>query len=296
MHKEKYDTKKIIRIILDYEYNIHYSSINSVEAYNYLKKLHIFNKLSEASHVQYFLENYWVDIDEINIADQKYYLITIDSSNYECSECSKVLVDSVTGLYNRNYWEQINNCPINHNLYSTKDLSLIFIDIDNLKEINDNLGHLAGDEVIKIVGQAIKKSIRKEDLGVRYGGDEFIILFFNQDKKETKKITERIRKEINKLAKEHGLNIQISAGIACSDCLVDLEDMIKIADKNLYEEKRIKKHLKIKNRDLRTEIEKIRKEFNRVLVAGSQATSNEKILEISKDLDELILKYLSNVR
>lgn len=295
MHEGKCGTKEIIRIVLNHENKIQYSSINNGEAYNCLQKLHILDRLSKNSYVQYSYGKRWVTISEIIIANQKYYVITIDSSNNKCSECSKVLVDSVTGLYNRNYWQQINDGSIYHHLYSKKDFSLIFIDIDNLKEINDTFGHLVGDKAIEIVGQAIKNSIRKEDLGIRYGGDEFIILLFNQHKKAAKRVTERVRREIRKLAVEQGMNIQISAGIACTDCLVDLEDMIKMADKNLYREKEKKKEQKGQNNkvnNLAKEIREIRDEINRKIDGKSKIFTSTEILELSQKLDKLIVNYL----
>ncbi|GMG97971.1 GGDEF domain-containing protein [Tepidimicrobium xylanilyticum] len=243
MRKGKYEIEEINRIVLNNENKILYSSININEAQNYLKKLDAINKLPKVSCAQYRLENYWVTIDEINISDQKYYMITIVSSKQKCSDCSKyskVLVDSVTGLHNRNYWELINNGSIYYPL-STKDFALIIIDIDNLKEINDSFGHLAGDGVIKIVGQSIKRNIRKEDLGIRYGGDEFLILLFNQDKRAAKKVIERIRKEINELNAGQRISIQISAGVAYYNSLINVGDIIKMADRDLYKEKQMKK-------------------------------------------------------
>ena len=292
MYKERYGTEEIIQIVLNHENKIQDSNINNGEAYNYLKKLHIFDRLSESSYVQFSYGKRWVTINKIIIANQKHYVITIDSNNYKCS---KLLTDSVTGLYNRNYWQQINDSSIYHHLYSKKDFSLIFIDIDNLKEINDTFGHLVGDKAIEIVGQAIKNSIRKEDLGIRYGGDEFIILLFNQHKKATKRVTERVRREIRKLAVEQGMNIQISAGIACTDCLVDLEDMIKMADKNLYREKEKKKEQKGQNNEvnnLAKEIREIRDELNRKIDGKSKIFTSTEILELSQKLDKLIVNYL----
>ena len=143
------------------------------------------------------------------------------------------------GLNNRNYWELINNGSIFYP-YNSKEFTLIIIDIDNLKEINDNFGHLAGDEAIKIVGESIKRNIRKEDLGVRYGGDEFIILLFNQDKRAAKTVIERIRKEINDLSHKQGINIQISAGAAYYNSTKrNMGDLIRMADRDLYREKQL---------------------------------------------------------
>ena len=300
MRKEEYEIEEIIRIVLNNENKVLYSSININETHYYLKKLGALNKLSKVSCVQYCLENHLAFIDEFYINDQKYHMITIVSSKQKCSDCSKcskVLVDSVTGLHNRNYWELINNGSIYYPL-STKDFALIIIDIDNLKEINDNFGHLAGDEVIKIVGQSIKRNIRKEDLGVRYGGDEFLILLFNQDKRAAKKVIERIRKEISELAAGQGMNIQISAGAAYYDCLRNMGDIIKMADRDLYKEKRVKKSKdkqdSKKLKHLLQEIEKLRDELNKKVTLEGKGINNEEALKLSQRLDGLIARYLKD--
>jgi len=299
VHREEYRIENIIRIILNNEKKIIYSSIGINKTHNYLEKLDVINKLSNVSCIQYCLENYWVTIDEINISNQKFYIINIISRKQKCSDCSKcskVMVDSVTGLNNRNYWELINNGSIFYP-FNSKDFTLIIIDIDNLKEINDNFGHLAGDEAIKIVGESIKRNIRKEDLGVRYGGDEFIILLFNQDKRTAKTVIERIRKEINDLSHKQGINIQISAGAAYYNSTKrNMGDLIKMADRDLYREKQMKKTKERHNSDklkyLLMEMEKLRDELNKKVANGSKGINNEDTLKVSEKLDELITKYL----
>lgn len=110
---------------------------------------------------------------------------------YKRDYYSKSIIDAITGLYNRNYLEEIRETIC----YSKfKNISLILIDIDNLKNINDNYGHLEGDKAIEIVGNSIKNNIRTEDIGIRYGGDEFIIILFNKDTKAANKIVNRIKK------------------------------------------------------------------------------------------------------
>ena len=259
--------EEIIRIVLNKGYDIQYASIDNQNAIDYIKKLDIANRLLDDLPVQYDLENYHVIIDEVNITGNMYYVITAVLKYPKCEDCRKALTDAVTGLYNRNYWEQI----ISGATFQprTQNFSLILIDVDNLKEINDTYGHIAGDKVIEIVGQAIKKCIRKEDVGLRYGGDEFIILIFNQDKKAAYRVIERIRREINKLAAGQGMNIQISAGAAYYDCLRNMGDIIKMADRDLYKEKRVKKSKEEQSskklKDLLKEIERLRDELNQKL-------------------------------
>jgi len=286
--------KRIIRIVLDKGYDIQYASIDNQNAIEYLEKLGALHRLSDDLPVEYDLEDYHVTIDEVNITGNMYYVITAVLRHPKCENCRKALTDAVTGLYNRNYWEQI----ISGVTFQprTQNFSLILIDIDNLKEINDNYGHMIGDKAIKIVAKAIKRSIRKEDLGIRYGGDEFMILFNNQDNKAADKVIERIRKEINEIAAEHGMKMQISAGVACHDCLRDMEDIIKMADRDLYKEKQMKKSKERQNSEklkyLLQEIEKLRDELNKKVTQEGKGINNEEALKLSQKLDELITRYL----
>lgn len=236
--------------------------------------------------IEYDLEDYHVTIDEVNITGNMYYVITAVLRHPKCENCRKALTDAVTGLYNRNYWEQIISDVTIHP--RTQNFSLILIDVDNLKEINDTYGHTAGDKAIEIVGQAIRKCIRKEDAGLRYGGDEFIILLFNQDKKAAYRVIERIRKEISELAAGQGMNIQISAGAAYYDCLRNMGDIIKMADRDLYKEKRVKKSKdkqdSKKLKHLLQEIEKLRDELNKKVTQEGKGINNEETLKLSQRL------------
>ncbi|HLR35422.1 MAG TPA: GGDEF domain-containing protein [Tissierellales bacterium] len=241
MHIHNSRKEKLIYIIVDCEYKIHYSNVENKVAYNYIKRLNILEKLSEEKPACYILEDYYICIDKFFIDNNTYYIIAISQEVYKCSNCTKRFRDLLTGLYNRNYLEeQINNSKLIK--YKLKNYCLIFIDIDNLKGINDNYGHVKGDKVIKIVGESIKDSMRKEDIAIRYGGDEFIILTFNQNKKIANSIIQTIKKEIRQSIGKEKINISISAGIACTDCFINFQDMLRIADKDLYEEKKMKKY------------------------------------------------------
>lgn len=288
--------KEIIRIVLNKRYDIQYASIDNQNAIECLEKQEVLHRLSDDLPVEYNLKDYYVTIDEVNITGNMYYVITAVLRHPKCENCRKALTDAVTGLYNRNYWEQI----ISGATFQprTQNFSLILIDVDNLKEINDTYGHTAGDKAIEIVGQAIKNSIRKEDAGLRYGGDEFIILLFNQDKKADYRVIERIRREINKLAAGQGMNIQISAGAAYYDCLQNMGDIIKMADRDLYKEKRVKKSKEKQNSEklkhLLREIEKLRNELNKKVTLEGKGINNEETLKLSQKLDELITRYLKD--
>lgn len=291
LNQWKFETGDTIRMILSENMEMVHSNLNYEASIKYLEGLGILDNLFINTHPQSCFKNEKVIIDKFILDGKPYYLIT-STKRYECSSCIKVLRDEMTGLYNRNYWEFIKSktLPIN----TEKHLSLILIDIDNLKQINDVYGHLAGDKVIRITGQAIKKGIRKEDIGIRYGGDEFIILLTSRDKMAIESIVTRIREAIDKMAKRHKIEIEISVGIASSNNIFNIEEMIRMADKQLYKEKIIKSEQKeedIKS-NLTNEILNIKEELNKKVVENDNNLNNIEILELSQRLDDLIINYL----
>ncbi len=116
-----------------------------------------------------------------------------------------------------------------------KSLSLILLDIDDFKKINDTYGHLAGDSVLRELSEAVRETIRKDDLFVRWGGDEFLIVsMITVD--EALCIADRLRRNIEG-RRFSGFNVTVSAGI--SRLLTDepLEEAMKRADRALYNAK-----------------------------------------------------------
>ena len=294
MNQEKFEKDNIVRIILNPDYEILHSNVNRDEANSYLVKLTVLDNIADNTSVQYCIKNSHVIIDRFIFNNQPYYMILITLIN-DCSVCTKVLKDEVTGLFNRNFLEQIveDKIPYSNIAY----LSLILADIDNLKEINDTQGHLVGDKAIKVVGYAISNCIRKSDVGIRYGGDEFIILLPNQNRIAAEKVMRRIRIEIDRLAQESGIVVKISAGISSNNYSSNLEDMINMADTELYNEKEAKKK-EHKDYDvlvnIRREIETIRNELDsKIYQNQNQLTAND-VLEVSQKLDDLVLKYLDD--
>ncbi len=147
-------------------------------------------------------------------------------------------VDNLTNLYNRYYFEEnfknIKNKAIRYNDH----FKLVVFDIDDLKRINDDLGHLAGDWVIKTIATELKKAARKSDLIARLGGDEFIGIFFYADEE---KLTEKFQQILTKLEhiEKYSLNVNhktsFSFGIASyPEEAKNLESLIKIADRRMY--------------------------------------------------------------
>lgn len=147
--------------------------------------------------------------------------------------------DELTSLYNRSYFEFYFRKIVN-NVQMGEVYSLIFIDLDNLKKINDRFGHVFGDEVIKETAKAIHKSIREEDLAARWGGDEFIIIIKgNTDVAKT--ISERIQTNLQKTvldSKGEKITPTVSIGITRIDAFEESEIIIRQADKAAYDAKR----------------------------------------------------------
>lgn len=154
-----------------------------------------------------------------------------------------VIKDKLTSLYNRRYIDDRLPVDIIKATITQSPLSVIFVDVDNLKGINDAYGHSVGDIAIKEVGNAISKSIRADnDWGARYGGDEFFISLNNTDYDEAFIIAERIRGNIEKtsvLIENNFINFTISLGIyTMKDSKLTFEDLINLVDKNMYKAKK----------------------------------------------------------
>lgn len=288
MYKEARSLSKSIRILVNEKCEIQFASIENQKASKYLKKFGVLQQLGKELPIEYNLEDYCISIDKVSISSQDYYLVTAVMRHPNCKNCKEILMDTTTGLYNRNFWEQIKN---DINLFpKTRNFSLVIIDVDNMKAINDAFGHLIGDKVIEIVGNAIKNNIRENrDVGIRYGGDEFIVLLASNSKDTPSKVIERIRKDINTRALKEKLNIQVSVGVAHNENVADLEEMIKRADKYLYKEKEI-------NRGQKGQKRKMYDMMKQIAEIGRELDKNEKdLLELSERIDKLIAKYVEDM-
>lgn len=148
--------------------------------------------------------------------------VTID--NKVLANISKT--DKLTGAYNRRYMNEIN---------FTKSDILVFIDVDNFKQLNDTMGHDKGDEILRKIVSYSKEIIRMNDIVMRYGGDEFIIIF----KKSSHVAVQRVLESIEEYVEENFSIIGISYGVSCNSD--NILDAVSIADKNMYKMKNLKK-------------------------------------------------------
>ncbi len=151
--------------------------------------------------------------------------------------------DELTGISNRRafneFYEKIYSLTRRHD----SALSLVIIDLNNFKEINDTFGHKAGDEVLKTVGKLLADNIRQEDMAARIGGDEFSVLLPKSCREEAVEFVERIRLEFEDLNLD-GISYEISAsfGVAELDDQESMDEFLKRGDINLYKAKNMDKN------------------------------------------------------
>lgn len=145
--------------------------------------------------------------------------------------------DALTELYNRRYFE---NEMKRLNKSRRYPISIIIGDLDNLKTVNDNYGHLLGDKYLKKSAEILSNLLRAEDIIARIGGDEFAILLPETGAEETCLICERIKKEFENCdtANDFPVDFKISLGCAtAAENKKNLSDIYNQADKNMYKNK-----------------------------------------------------------
>jgi diguanylate cyclase (GGDEF)-like protein len=152
------------------------------------------------------------------------------------------ITDALTGLYNRRRFHDVLNSEYERAKRYSTPFSLVMIDIDYFKKINDTYGHSVGDAVLKEVSIILSSSIREIDTAARYGGEEFMLILPNTDKGNAQNLAERIRKTVEQHV-FRGVNnvITVSIGICgMPDAKVDNEDkLIRCADFALYRAKQL---------------------------------------------------------
>ena len=151
--------------------------------------------------------------------------------------------DTLTGLYNRRYFEERLGVEAEKSFYSGVPLSLVMVDIDHFKKVNDTFGHTEGDQILCKISSLLKNSVRRKDTVARYGGEEFILILPEAGLEQSFVIAERIRQLVEKTLFEVGraqVNLTLSMGISNfpSHRVKSKEELIKMADQALYDAKR----------------------------------------------------------
>jgi diguanylate cyclase (GGDEF)-like protein len=151
--------------------------------------------------------------------------------------------DPLTGLYNRRAFDGFMEREFDrHRRYQT-DLSLIMLDLDHFKSVNDRFGHKAGDQVLETVAGIIKSAVRSTDIAARLGGEEFGVILPNTKQNESLRLARRIQDRLRQTTLRFGevnLRQTVSQGVAGTETggLKEPDDLVRIADRALYQAKR----------------------------------------------------------
>jgi diguanylate cyclase (GGDEF)-like protein len=149
------------------------------------------------------------------------------------------IVDPMTGLYNRRFLENFIEKLISQAQRQEDPITILMIDIDFFKKVNDTYGHDVGDRVITTVAEVLQKSIRKSDLAIRYGGEEFMLLLHSANHKDAYIIAQKIKDTFESIEfhsnNEENFHKTLSIGISEFPKDADsIWECIKLADKALY--------------------------------------------------------------
>ena len=168
-----------------------------------------------------------------------YAAIAIENArNYQRVE-ELTLTDDVTKLFNSRFLlRQLDSEIVRAKRYKS-ELSLIFLDLDHFKLVNDTHGHLVGSHLLREVGEVIYEKLRRSDYPVRYGGDEFVLLLPQTSKKNAHLVAQRVRTAINErhFLKSQGLTIKITASFGVATYPTDAsttQDLIRMTDQAMY--------------------------------------------------------------
>lgn len=153
-----------------------------------------------------------------------------------------VRVDALTGLYNRRWLDEMLPRYVERAHQGGQPLGLMMLDIDNFKQYNDTHGHQAGDQALRMSAHTILEHIRPDDAGVRYGGEEFVVIISELDLAQVAAVAARICRHIagQAIVALDGCplpGVTISIGVSSLQCRQDGEGLIAVADKALYRAK-----------------------------------------------------------
>jgi diguanylate cyclase (GGDEF)-like protein/PAS domain S-box-containing protein len=189
----------------------------------------------------------WVEFSQQLIGDEFVLTIVRDSTERKrMEEGLRALAeyDELTGIFNRRRFQE----EVERHLREAKrfgdPLTLLLIDIDGFKQINDTYGHQTGDKALQVVAHALRDAVRETDLAGRLGGDEFVALLTRADPRGVDRVVEAFRRSLRVEDEASGASIglQASVGVTSSDGATDTFDsLLRRADRAMYEEKERKR-------------------------------------------------------
>lgn len=186
------------------------------------------------------------DGDKIQISSSTIFKFALQdhTENIFHKELYKMaVIDPVTNIYNKRFFQERLREELSHARRAKAPLSLIMIDIDHFKQVNDTYGHLAGDMILHQVAELLKHVIRQEDILARYGGEEFGVILRGSGEATAVVLAERMRQMVGTATitfEKHTIPVTISLGVAALDREHDYPEsdaFIQAADACLYQSK-----------------------------------------------------------
>ncbi len=170
------------------------------------------------------------------LADPAALALTVQNVRQAADEVTRLAsIDSLTGLFNRRYFDTRLEAELQRARRHGEPLTLLMVDIDNFKVVNDEHGHMAGDRSLRCVSERLRRGVRIFDVCARYGGDEFAILMPSSSVETAVLVAERIRTSVRGHCTQAGGSVTVSIGIAHSDGRDG--ELLSIADRALFEAK-----------------------------------------------------------
>jgi diguanylate cyclase (GGDEF)-like protein len=231
----------IFFLFLQYKAKLFVSQINNP----LLKIISMTKDIGKNKNIQYLEASSISEIDELNNNfNNLINELDIRSNELVEEETKRVYheklasTDPLTGAFNRRYLDDFSEEHIKILKTGKTDLSLLIIDLDNFKKINDTYGHKSGDIVLKELVNIAQENIRESDLIVRFGGDEFLILLPNTNIENAKAVALKLVNSINTYNEGKDFSFTVSIGVSqFNENDKSIEDLIKRADNSLYKAK-----------------------------------------------------------
>lgn len=174
-----------------------------------------------------------------DVTDNATHKKELEKANADLALLSQV--DGLTCLFNRNYWQKCIETEFKRYVRHRQTSTLVMLDIDNFKRVNDKYGHTVGDYVIKHLAQIISEQVRETDITGRYGGEEFVIFLSGTSSSDAMIFTERLRKTVeSSVFIYNDIEIKYTISIGIAEVLPALESVsqwLENTDKALYESK-----------------------------------------------------------
>ena len=172
-----------------------------------------------------------------NLAD--YAAIALENARYVQRIHELTITDDCTALYNARHLHFVLDAEIYRSTRYKYEFSVIFIDLDHFKQVNDTYGHLVGSRLLWMIGDIIKNHLRLIDYAFRYGGDEFVVLLPQTPKESALTVVRRIKDLLNAkfFFTEEGLNIKVTASFGVAAFPIDArtrKEVLRMADEAMY--------------------------------------------------------------